>query len=108
MRTLRIKLLITLILVTIVGVALTTPSSAYVKYNRLGDPSWIGSAGWDANDQNGEPDVGGSQTPPATGRGYSAGQQRTEAPSSPANRYRIWLTWMSRIWAARNWGGVPF
>lgn len=107
MRTFRIKLLITLILVTIVGVSLSTPSSAYSKYDRSDDPSWSTSGIDGTSDTNGEPDVGGNATPPSTGRGYSAGQQRVEAPSSLAERYRIWLTWMSRIWAARNWG-VPF
>jgi hypothetical protein len=107
MRTLRIKLLITLILVTIVGVTVSTPSSALSRYDRSEDPSWVSSGVDGASDTNGEPDVGGSTTPPSTGRGYSAGQQRNEAPTSLGERYRIWWTWMSRIWAARNWG-VPF
>jgi len=108
MRIVRIKLLITLILVTIAAIAVSSPASAYRVYDRSIDPSWIHSSSLDDGlDLNGEPEVGGNTAPTSGGKSYGARQQRTEAPVRFEARYRLWLSWMSRIWAARNWG-VPF
>lgn len=107
MRIFRIKLLIMLILVAVASLTLSTASSALTRMTNSIDPSWVGSIGHpDAVDLNGEPEAGGGSAPPPTGTQgrYGAGQQRGDAPVAAARTYQLWLTWMSKIWAARHWG----
>ena len=107
MRIFSTKLLISLILVMVASLTLSTASSAFTRLDQTVDPSWIASLGHpDAVDLNGEPEAGGGSAPPPTspqGR-YGAAPQRGDAPVNAARTYQLWLTWMSRIWAARQWG----
>lgn len=58
-----------------------------------------------ASDVDGEPDVGGSYTPPPTPHGgHGAARDRTERPAAVAAFDVAWLKWMGRIWMARHWG----
>lgn len=106
MRIDRNRLLITLILVAMASVTVSTASSALTRAVGIADPSWI-SAHEDEAGLNGEPDTGGNTVPPPDApRLNGADRSRGEEPASPARDARLWLMWMSRIWAARLWGAT--
>lgn len=96
-----------LVLSILLIAASLVPGPAFARPRMLSgqhDPSWSVVVEH-VSDVDGEPDVGGSHTPPPMPQGgHGASRDRTERSAAVSAFDVLWLKWMGRIWMARHWG----